>query len=82
MTCRAYLLQLQDNRQFNPSKIAHSRARQTLGRPAEHPEAQSRIPATHLQHVQQRRLASIIQTEEKKLGMLIEEAKRGEDIVN
>lgn len=37
---------------------------------------------THLQHVQQGSLAGVIQTEEKKLGVLIEEAEGGQDIVN
>lgn len=35
-----------------------------------------------LQHVQQRRLAGIVQTEEQELGVLIEKTQRGQDIVN
>lgn len=37
---------------------------------------------THLQHVQQRRLARIVETEEQQLGVLVQQAERGEDIVD
>lgn len=37
---------------------------------------------THLQHVEQGGLSGIVQTEEKKLGVLVEQAKRGEHIVD
>jgi hypothetical protein len=40
------------------------------------------LDSTHLQHVQQGSLAGVIQTEEKELGMLVQKAKRSQDIVN
>lgn len=40
------------------------------------------IQRTHLQHVQQCRLASIVETQEEQLGVLVQQAQRGEDIVN
>lgn len=45
------------------------------------PQPSSRS-TTHLQHMEQRSLASVIQPQEKKLGMLVEEAKRSQNIVN
>jgi hypothetical protein len=39
-------------------------------------------PQTHLQHVQQGRLACIVETEEQKLGVLVQETKRGQNIVD
>jgi hypothetical protein len=38
--------------------------------------------STNLQHMQQRRLAGIVKTKEQKLGVLIEETQRGQDIVD
>ena len=34
----------------------------------------------NLQHVQQRRLAGIVQPEEEELGVLIGQAERGQDV--
>lgn len=39
-------------------------------------------PETHLQHVEQRGLAGIIETKEQELGVLVQEAERGQDIVD
>ena len=36
----------------------------------------------NLQHMKQSRLSSIVETEEKELGMLVHKTKRGEDIVD
>lgn len=35
---------------------------------------------THLEHVQQRRLAGVIETEEQQLGVLVQQAQAGEHI--
>ena len=35
---------------------------------------------THLQHVQKSGLASIIEAEEKQLGVFIQQAERGQDV--
>lgn len=46
---------------------------------------QRRTPScvrTHLQHVQESSLAGIIKTEEKKLGVLVQKTKRGQNIVD
>lgn len=40
------------------------------------------INSTHLQHVEQRRLAGVIQTEEEELGMLVHKTQRCQDIVD
>lgn len=37
---------------------------------------------THLQHVEQRRLSGIVETEEQQLGVLVEQAERREDVVD
>lgn len=37
---------------------------------------------THLQHVQQGRLARIIEAEKQELGVLVQQAEGGEDIVD
>lgn len=37
---------------------------------------------THLQHVQQRRLSGVVEAEEQQLGVLVEQAKRREDVVD
>lgn len=39
-------------------------------------------PPTHLQHVEQGSLSGVIQTEEKELGVLVEQAKGGQHIVD
>ena len=36
----------------------------------------------HLQHMQQRRLAGIVEAEEQQLGVLVEQAERREDVVD
>lgn len=56
------------------SGIEHQRARSSL--------AKVNQRSTHLQHVQQCGLAGIVQTEEEKLSVLIEETQRGQDIVD
>lgn len=38
--------------------------------------------STHLQHVEQGGLSGIVQTKEKKLSVLVQQAKRGEHIVD
>lgn len=38
--------------------------------------------STYLQHVQKGRLPGIIKTQEQELGMLVEQAQRGQDIVD
>lgn len=40
------------------------------------------LEATHLQHVQKRRLAGVVQAEEQQLGVLVQQAEGGEDIVD
>lgn len=42
----------------------------------------SHLGQTHLQHVQQGGLACIVEAEEQKLGVLVQEAKRGQNIVD
>jgi hypothetical protein len=37
---------------------------------------------TYLQHVKQRRLSGIVETEEEQLGVLVEQAERGEHVVD
>lgn len=37
---------------------------------------------SYLQHVQQSRLAGIVETEEKELGVLVEQTKAREDVVD
>lgn len=37
---------------------------------------------THLQHVQERRLAGVIKAEEQQLGVLVQQPEGGEDIVD
>lgn len=36
----------------------------------------------HLQHVQKRRLSCIVEAEEEQLGVLVQQAEGGEDIVD
>lgn len=40
------------------------------------------VGSTHLEHVQKRRLAGIVETEEQQLGVLVQQAEGGEDIVD
>lgn len=40
------------------------------------------MAVTHLQHVQQGRLSGIIETEEQQLGVLVEKAEGGENVVD
>jgi hypothetical protein len=37
---------------------------------------------THLEHVKKGRLASVIKTQEQQLGVLVQQAEAGEDIVD
>lgn len=37
---------------------------------------------THLQHVQKGRLSGIVEAEEEELGVLVEQAEGGQDIVD
>lgn len=37
---------------------------------------------TYLQHVQQRRLARVVEAQEQQLGVLVQEAEGGEDVVD
>jgi hypothetical protein len=47
-----------------------------------HFEIPSSLSPTYLQHVKKRSLASIIQSEEKQLGVLVQQPQRGEHIVD
>ena len=60
---------------FNPIALAilGRRHRHHNHRPAAQP---------YLEHVQQRRLASVIETKEQELGVLVHQAQRGQDVVN
>lgn len=37
---------------------------------------------THLEHVQQGRLAGVVEAEEQQLGVLVQQAERREDVVD
>lgn len=68
----------------------HQVLRPSISSSSRHPRHHhnARIPKryenriTYLQHVQEGSLSGIIETEEEKLGVLVEEAKRGEDVVD
>ena len=38
------------------------------------------MPIAHLQHVQKRRFARVVQAEEEELSVLVEQAQRGEHV--
>lgn len=38
--------------------------------------------STHLQHMQQSRLSRVVEPEEEELGVFVEQAQRGEDVVD